>query len=75
DRVISGGAKYADTMRQLEVAEVELENIEADIKRIEVRFKRGGISAQTYRRLLEDDLRRQERARTTIDGVLLRLRE
>lgn len=74
-RVISGGAKYADTMRQLEVAEVELENIEADIKRIEVRFKRGGISAQTYRRLLEDDLRRQERARTTIDGVLLRLRE
>jgi hypothetical protein len=73
--ITSGGAKYADMMRSLEVAEIELENIDADIKRIEVRFKRGEISAQTYRRLLEDDLRRREKARTTIDGVLLRLRE
>lgn len=74
-KIISGGAKYADIMRNLEVAEIELDNIEADMKRIEVRFKRGEISAQTYRRLLEDDLRRREKARTTIDGVLLRLRE
>lgn len=73
--IMSGGAKYADMMRRLEVAEIELDNIDADIKRIEVRFKRGEISAQTYRRLLEDDLRRREKARTTIDGVLLRLRE
>lgn len=74
-QIMSGGAKYADTMRQLEVAEVELDNIEADIRRIEVRFKRGEVSARTYRRLLEDDLKRRQKARTTIDGVLLRLRE
>lgn len=74
-KIMSSGAKYADSMRQLEVAEVELENINADVKRIEVRFKRGDISAETYRRLLEDDIRRQERAKTTIDGVLLRLKE
>ncbi len=74
-KIMSGGAKYADSMRQLEIAETELDNIEADINRIEIRFKRGEISAQTYRRLLEDDLRRKERAKTTIDGVLLRLRE
>ena len=74
-KITSGGAKYADIMRNLEVAEIELDNIEADLKRIEVRFKRGEISAQTYRRLLEDDLRRREKAKTTIDGVLLRLRE
>lgn len=73
--IMSGGAKYADIMRQLEVTEIELENIEEDIRRIEVRFKRGEISAQTYRRLLENDIKRQERARTTIDGILLRLRE
>lgn len=73
--ITSGGAKYAGMMRGLEVAEIELENIDADIKRIEIRFKRGEVSAQTYRRLLEDDLRRREKARTTIDGVLLRLRE
>ncbi len=74
-KIMSSGAKYADSMRQLEVAEVELENINADIKRIEVRFKRGDISAETYRRLLENDIRRQEKAKTTIDGVLLRLKE
>ncbi|MFP3985400.1 MAG: hypothetical protein ACLFU9_05475 [Candidatus Bathyarchaeia archaeon] len=74
-KIMSGGAKYADIMRQLEVSETELDNIKADVTRIEVRFKRGEISAETYRRLLEDDLRRKEKATTTIDGLLLRLRE
>lgn len=73
--ITSSGVKYADIMRQLEVAETELDSIEADINRIGIRFKRGEISAQTYRQLLEDDLRRKEKARTTIDGLLLRLRE
>ncbi len=74
-KIMSGGAKYADMMRGLEVAETELDSIEADIRRIEVRFKRGEISAQTYRRLLEGDLQRREKARITIDGLILRLRE
>jgi hypothetical protein len=74
-KIASGGAKYADVIRQLEVAETEVDNLEADIKRIEVRFKSGEISALTYRQLLEEDLKRKDRAKTTIDGVLLRLRE
>ena len=74
-KIASGGAKYADVMRQLEVAETEFDNLEADIKRIEVRFRSGEISALTYRQLLEEDLKRKDRAKTTIDGVLLRLRE
>jgi hypothetical protein len=73
--IMRGGAKYADVMRQLEVAETELDNIDADIRRIEIRFKRGEISAQTYRQLLEEDLKRRDRAKTTIDGLLLRLQE
>jgi hypothetical protein len=74
-KIVSGGTKYADIMRQLEVAETELDNIEADMKRVEVRFKNGEISALTYRQLLEEDLKRREKARTAIDGALLRLRE
>lgn len=74
-KIASGGSKYADVIRQLEVAETEVDNLEADIKRIEVRFKSGEISALTYRQLLEEDLKRKDRAKTTIDGVLLRLRE
>jgi hypothetical protein len=74
-RIYSGGAKYADIMRQLEVAETELDNIDADIRRIEIRFKSGEISALTYRQLLEEDLRRKEKSKTTINGAILRLRE
>lgn len=75
NQISSGGAKYEDIMRRWEVAEIELENIEADIRRIEVRFKRGEVSVKTYRRLLEDDLKRRDKARITIDEVLLRLQE
>ncbi|UCE95710.1 MAG: hypothetical protein JSV51_08360 [Candidatus Bathyarchaeota archaeon] len=74
-KIMSSGAKYADIMRLLEVAETELDSIEADIRRIEIRFKRGEISAQTHRRLLENNSRRREKAKMTIDGALLRLRE
>lgn len=69
------GGRYADMMRQIEVAETELQGVEADIKRTEARYRRGEISAAAYRKLLEDSYRRRDRAKTTIDGVLLRLRE
>ncbi len=67
--------KYADMMRQIEIAEAELEGIEAGIRRTETRYRRGEISTAPYHKLLEDYYRRRERSRTTIDGVLLRLRE
>ncbi len=67
--------KYADMMRQIEIAEAEMEGIEAGIRRTETRYRRGEISTAAYHKLLEDYYRRRERARTTIDGVLIRLRE
>ncbi|UCC33009.1 MAG: hypothetical protein JSW53_04250 [Candidatus Bathyarchaeota archaeon] len=69
------GSRYANIMRQIEVAETELEETEAAIRRIEVRYRRREISKGTYQKLLEGYNRRRERAETTIDGVLLRLRE
>jgi hypothetical protein len=69
------GSRYASTMRQIEVAETELAETEAAIRRIELRYRRREISKGTYRKLLEEYNRRKERAETTIDGVLLRLRE
>jgi hypothetical protein len=69
------GSRYVNIMRQIEVAETELEETEAAIRRIEVRYRRRGISKGTYQKLLEGYNRRKERAETTIDGVLLRLRE
>jgi len=75
EKLRTASPKYADMMRQIEIAEAELEGIEAGIRRTETRYRRGEISTAAYHKLLEDYYRRRERARTTIDGVLIRLRE
>jgi len=75
EKLWRSGGIYADMMRQLEVAETELQGVEADVNRTEARYRRGEISSAAYRKLLEDSYRKRDRAKTTIDGVLLRLRE
>jgi len=75
ERIRTAGPRYAGMMRQIEVAETELQGVEADIRRTEARYRRGEISAAAYHKLLEDSYRRRDRAKTNIDGVLLRLRE
>jgi hypothetical protein len=71
----SAGGHYSDLMRQLEVAETEIDEVGANMKSIETRQGRGEISLETYRKLLGDYGRRRERGKTTINGILLRLRE
>jgi hypothetical protein len=75
DKLRTAGPRYAELMRQLEVAEAELMGAEAEINRSEVRYRRGDLSAQAYHNVLEANYRRRDKAQTTIDGVLLRLRE
>ena len=75
EKIRTAGPKYANIMRQIEVAETMLEGVETDIRRVEARYRRGEISKGAYGRLIEEYRRRRERAMTTIDGVLLRLRE
>jgi len=75
ERIRKAGPRYADIMRQIEVAETMLEGAETDVRRIGARYRRREISASAYRKLLEEYHRRRDRAKTTIDGVLLRLRE
>jgi len=75
ERLRGAGSRYANIMRQIEVAETELEGAENDVRRVEARYRRGEISKEAYNRLIGEYHRRRERARVTIDGVLLRLRE
>ena len=75
DKLQVASPKYADMMRQIEIAEADIEGIEAGIRRTETRYRRGEISTAAYHKLLEDYYRRREKARTTIDGILIRLRE
>jgi hypothetical protein len=71
----ASGGHYADLMRQLEVAETEINDAEANIKNIEARQNRGEITMELYRNRVEEYGRRKEKAETTINGILLRLRE
>jgi hypothetical protein len=75
DKLRMAGPRYAELMRQLEVAETELQGAEAEIDRAEIRYRRGDLSPQAYHNVLETAYRRRDRAQTTTDGVLLRLRE
>jgi hypothetical protein len=71
----SAGGRYADLMHQLEVAETELNEVESNIRSIEIRHRRGDLTLEAYRKLLADYEGRRERAETTISGILLRIRE
>jgi hypothetical protein len=70
-----GAGQYADFIRQLEGAETEINEIEANTRSIEARHNRGDLSLEEYRKLLTDYQRRKDKANTAIDGILLRLRE
>ena len=75
ETIRAAGSKYANMMRQIEVAETNLEGAERDMQRIKTRYRRGEISKGAYGKLLEEYNHRIEEAEATIDGVLLRLRE
>jgi chromosome segregation ATPase len=71
----AAGGQYADWMRQLEIAEAEINEVGVNIKGIEARHRRGELSLEAYRKLQADYQQRKEKAETTINGILLRLRE
>jgi hypothetical protein len=70
----SAGGSYADIVRQLETADVELNEVQLTTQSLEVRHEAGEISLETYRKQLTDLERRKEKAETTVNGLLLRLR-
>jgi chromosome segregation ATPase len=75
ENIKAAGSRYANMMRQIEVAETNLESAEMDIQRVKNRYKRGEVSKGAYRKLMEEYDGRIEEAETSIDGTLLRLRE
>ncbi len=75
ETIRTAGSQYANMMRQIEVAETNLEGAEREIQRVKKRYRRGEVSKGAYRKLIEEYNGRIEGAEATIDGVLLRLRE
>ena len=75
ERVKSVGPKYAEILKDLDIAEAELEGAETETKRVEARYKSGTLSLDAYRHQQDQLNKRREKAKTTIDGALLRLGE
>lgn len=75
ERMRAAGGKYSGFMLQLEVAEAEIGEVKANIKNAESLHNRGDLSLEAYRNRLADYQSKKERAETTINGILLRLRE
>jgi hypothetical protein len=75
EKIRAAGPKYANMMRQIEVAETNLEGAERDIQRVKVRYRRGEVSKGAYGKLMDEYKHRREEAEATVDGVILRLRE
>jgi len=71
----SAGGVYSDLVRQLDVAEAELVEVETGIRNSEIRHRRGELPLEAYKKALGDYQRRKEKAEATINGILLRLRE
>jgi hypothetical protein len=75
ERMRVAGGKYSGLMLQLEVAEAEIGEVKANIKAAGSLHSRGELSLEAYRNRLAEYQRKKERAETTINGILLRIRE
>lgn len=71
----AAGGNYATLVKQLESAETELSKIEANIRSVEARHRTGELPLEDYKRALDDLAKRREKAESSVNGILLRLRE
>jgi hypothetical protein len=74
EEIRSAGGSYSDMVKQLDSAEVELNEVDMSIRNIEVKHETGELSLEAFRKQLSDLERRKEKAETTVNGLLLRLR-
>ena len=75
DAFRSSGSAYADLIKQLDSAEADLTEAENNIKNLESQQNKGEISIETYKKNIADYQKRKDKAESTINGILLRLRE
>ncbi len=75
DTFRSSTSLYSDLAKQLDAAETDLVEAEENIKKLESRQSTGEISLETYKKNIGDYQKRKDKAESTINGILLRLRE
>ena len=71
----TSSSAYADLMKQLDSAESDLAEAEQNIKNLESQQSKGAISIEVYKKNIADYQKRKDKAESTMNGILLRLRE
>ena len=71
----SAGGNYAALVKQFDTAENELNKAEGNIRNAEARHRIGELSVEEYKKSIAELQRQKEKAESTINGILLRLRE
>ena len=74
-KIRASGGHYVGLMLQLEVAEAEIDEAATSLKNSEASHNRGELSLEAYRKRVAEFDRRKVNAETTINGILIRLRE
>lgn len=69
------GLRYAESVKRIEVAETEIETARADAHKIEIQYRAGKVSRDAYEKLRDTYKKRINRAKTTIDDVIIGLKE
>ncbi|RJS84201.1 hypothetical protein CW706_04615 [Candidatus Bathyarchaeota archaeon] len=67
--------RYGEMLRDLETAEAEIEMLNANIEHVEARFRRGEISADVKKKLIDEYNGIKRRAEGRISEILLRFQE
>jgi len=73
-KVTTMGPRFAEAAGRMEVAETEIETVRMSTKRLEARYRSGEISREAFEKLMEEYERRIDRAKTTIDDVIMWLK-
>jgi hypothetical protein len=72
---LRSSSSYADLVNQLDSAEADFSDAEENIRKLETGQSTGEISIETYKKNIGDYQKRRDKAESTINGILLRLRE
>jgi len=72
---LRSSSSYADLVKQLDSAEEDLSDAEENIKKLETGQSTGEISIETYKKNIGEYQKRRDKDESTINGILLRLRE
>ncbi len=72
---LSSSGSYGDFVRQLDLAEADLDQADENIRNIEERQNKGDVSLENYKKNLAEYQKRKEKAESAINGILMRLRE